>query len=108
MALRKFDRGGRGAAVLFVSAEWCPHCRNARPELVRAAAILGSVVPVQEVDSERDKDVVERLGVGGFPTIMFRDASGRLSEYTGPRRGKDIADWACAHSGNCGRSNRLY
>ena len=102
-ALKPFDRRSQGTAVLFVSAQWCPHCRNARPELLRAASTLGSVVPVYEVDSERDADVVEALGVGGFPTILFRDARGKLAVYRGARVGSTIADWACARSGSCGR-----
>lgn len=106
--LKQFNRRARGPCVLFVSATWCPHCRAAKPEMEEAADILGSVVPVYVVDSERDKAVVERLGVEGFPTILFMDAAGRLTPYEGPRRGKDVAAWTCAHSGNCGRSGRTY
>lgn len=102
-SVKNYRRNSSGPAVLFVKADWCPHCRHAKPEISKAAAILGSVLPVYEIDSERHKDVIESLGVDGFPTIFFRDASGRLKTYNGERRGQKIADWACAQSGACGR-----
>lgn len=105
-ALKPYRKNASPTAVLFVSASWCPHCKNTRPEMMRAARIMGSVVPVYEIDSERNKDVVAELKVSGFPTIFFRNSSGRLTQYRGERQGQKIADWACAHSGNCGRSAR--
>lgn len=104
--LKPYRSNAPATAVLYASATWCPHCRATTPEMEKAAAILGSVVPVYVVDSERNKDVVRALGVRGFPTIFFRNAMGRLVQYNGERRGQKIADWVCAHSGNCGRSTR--
>ena len=106
-SVKSYRRGVTGPAVLFVKAEWCPHCQAAKPEIRKAAAILGTVLPVYEVDSEKHKDVVEEFGVDGFPTIFYMDASRKLKQYReGPRTGQKIADWACAHSGRCGRSTR--
>lgn len=99
MRLRQYNRSRSGPALLFVSATWCPHCRNAKPEMTRAAVILGTVVPVYVVDSEKHKDVVQALGVEGFPTILYRNESGRMVEYRGERSGQKIADWACSQSG---------
>lgn len=103
MSVKSFRRGSSGPAVLFVKAEWCPHCQSAKPELRKAAAVLGSVLPVYEVDSEKHKDVIEKMGIDGFPTIFFRGPSGQLKTYTGERTGRKIADWACTQSGMCGR-----
>ncbi len=103
MGVSQYRTGARGPAVLFVKADWCPHCQSTKPEIRRAAQIMGSVVPIYEVDSERNADVVRALGVNGFPTILFRNAAGRMTAYNGERRARDIADWACAKSGSCGR-----
>ena len=95
-----------GAAVLFVKADWCPHCQAAKPELDLTASVLGSVLPVYEVDSERNKQVVKELGVDGYPTIFYRTKTGKLTRYTGERSGQNIVDWACAQSGLCGKKGR--
>lgn len=101
-AVKTYRRNSAGPALLFVKAEWCPHCQSTKPEIRKAAAILGSVIPVYEVDSEKHKDVVESLKVEGFPTIFFRGSNGRLKEYRGDRKGQKIADWVCTQSGACG------
>lgn len=102
MRVKRYTKNAPKVAVLAVVAVWCPHCQALKPELDRAASILGNVVPIYEVDSERDADVVRALGVKGFPTIFFRDGRGKLTEYTGERKGRAIADWACSKSGMCG------
>jgi hypothetical protein len=102
-ALKPYRKNASQVCVLFAKADWCPHCRSTKPEMESAAQILGSVVPVYEVDSERNKDAIAQLGVEGFPTIFFRDARGQLSTYDGPRKGQQIADWVCTQSGMCGR-----
>lgn len=101
--VRRYRSGIKGPAVLFVKADWCPHCVRAKPEVARAARVLGSVVPVYELDSERNKRKIESLGVDGFPTIFFLSKDGDLRTFGGERSGQKIADWACAQSGACGR-----
>lgn len=87
--------------VLFVSATWCPHCQATKPEMQVAAQTLGSVVPVFVVDSERNAAVIAGLRrFKGYPTIYYNDKS-KLTEYSGPRKGRYIADWACGLSGKC-------
>lgn len=102
MSVKPFRKNAAAVAVLFVKADWCPHCKVAKPEVRRAAEILGSVVPVYEVDSERDAGVIEAMGVEGFPTIFFRNVRGKLVEYRGQKRARDIADWVCTQSSRCG------
>lgn len=101
----------RGPAVLFVKAEWCPHCQHTKPEIQKAAQIMGTVVPIYQIDGDTDtatmKALSRRTQIEGYPTILFMDAAGNLTPYEeGARNGRKIADWACAHSGNCGLSSR--
>lgn len=102
-SVKPYRRNSSGPAVIFVKADWCGHCRAAKPEIRKTAAILGSVLPVYEVDSDKHKDVVESMKVDGFPTIFFRNANDKLKQYRGERTGQKIADWACTQSGACGR-----
>lgn len=103
MSVKQYNSRSTGPAVLFVKATWCGHCKAAAPEIRKAAAIMGSVVPVYEIDSDKHADVVESLKVDGFPTIFFRTATGKLKTFRGERTGQRIADWACTQSGGCGR-----
>lgn len=103
MSVKQYRTNARMPAVLFAKAEWCPHCQDAKPELEQAASILGSVLPVYAVDSERNEGAIRKLKVQAYPTIMYQSAEGKVVEYTGPRKGNKIADWACAQSGMCGR-----
>jgi thiol-disulfide isomerase/thioredoxin len=101
--LKTYRRGVSGPAVLFVKADWCGYCKAAKPEMRRAAATLGTVLPVYEIDADRQKDIVATMPVSGFPTIFFLTAAGQLRKYEGERQGQKVADWACAQSGACGR-----
>jgi thiol-disulfide isomerase/thioredoxin len=108
MAVKKYTRKGLvGPAVLFVKADWCPHCTAMKPEIKKAASIMGSVVPVYEVDSEVHKADIEGMNIKGYPTVFYVDGAGKRKEFNETdRSGKRIADWACAHSGKCGASGR--
>lgn len=103
MSVKQYNRQSTGPALLFVKATWCGYCKSAAPEIRKAASIMGSVVPVYEIDSEKHADVVESMKIDGFPTIFFRTATGQLKTYRGERTGQKIADWACTQSGGCGR-----
>lgn len=98
MPVKQFNPNVAGPAVLFVKADWCGHCKTTKPEIRAASSLLGSSVPIYEVDSERDADTVKGLGVSGFPTIIFLNAQGRLGKYTGERTGQKIAQWAAARA----------
>lgn len=105
--LLAFRKNHRKPAILYVNAKWCGFCKTTRPEMEKAAATLGSVVPIYDMDADRNKGDVENLKmVTGYPTILFVDATGKTTVYRGERVGKNLADWACAQSGNCGRSSR--
>jgi len=89
-----FRRDMHLPAVLFVKAEWCPHCHSMAPHMKRAQNLLKNTMPVYAVDADSNKSVVERLGVGGFPTVFVIGADRRKREYDGPRDGKSIAAFA--------------
>lgn len=76
--------------VMIVKAEWCGHCKKAKPDferLVSASPIRlsdGSEVTVRMLDEGKDKSEVQGLGVRGFPTILYV-SNGQKTEYSGPR-----------------------
>ena len=103
--LSNWHSGVQGPAVLFVKADWCPHCTQAKPQMEEVARTLApAAIKVYAVDSERHKAYIQRLGVGGFPTILFLDEAGRRRTYNGERSAKPIVAWVCTTSGICSRN----
>lgn len=90
-----------GPAVIFVKADWCPHCKTAKPEVAAASELLGRVIPVYAADADQHARHIQKWGVKGFPTIFYLSQDGQMVEFGGDRRGQKIADWACITSGMC-------
>ncbi len=89
-----FRRDMNLPAVVFVKADWCPHCHSMAPHMKRAQKMLGSTMPVYVVDADANQNVVQQLGVQGFPTVFVIGADRRKREYDGPREAKSIAVFA--------------
>lgn len=81
-------------AVMFVKADWCPHCHSMAPHMKRAQKLLGNTMPVYVVDADADDKIVQKLGVQGFPTVFVISADRKKREYTGDRDAKAIASFA--------------
>jgi len=50
------------------------HCKSLAPEYVKAAKTLAALDPpkyIAKVDATENKEVAERFGVKGFPTLHF-------------------------------------
>ncbi|TJX53773.1 hypothetical protein E8P77_25405, partial [Soehngenia saccharolytica] len=74
-------------------APWCGHCKNLAPiyEKVAAAYKLEKDVVIANVDADKYKDLGEKYGVGGFPTLKFFPKTNKAGEdYDG---GRDLDDF---------------
>jgi len=73
-------------------APWCGHCKSLEPEWSAAAKKVSKLNPkvlLAKVDAEKHKDLAEKYGVSGYPTIkIFK--KGKAEEYDGPREAKGI------------------
>lgn len=86
------ESASAGTIYLFL-AEWCPHCKNFKPEipaLEAAAAGKGVQVKVIDIDLEENKPLVAKMGVNSFPTIKYEDASGEVFTFSGTRNADSI------------------
>lgn len=64
-------------------APWCGPCKRAAPEVARAAKQLGGRALVVKVDTEKNQDVAQRLGISGIPYFaVFRNGR-KVAEQTG-------------------------
>ena len=64
-----------------VSASWCPPCKVMKHEVwpdakVREAVTAGFIPVLIDPDLPGNREVLERYGVRGFPTVLILDPSG--------------------------------
>ena len=63
--------------LLDVYATWCGPCQMMAPQLAAAAAELGETVRVAKIDSDKYSQWAAKLRVGGLPTVLVFDSSGK-------------------------------
>ncbi|KAL4603441.1 hypothetical protein ACB092_10G124400 [Castanea dentata] len=74
-------------------APWCGHCKNLAPtyEKVATAFKLEEDVVIANLDADKYKDLGEKYGVSGFPTLKFFPKGNKAGEeYEG---GRDLEDF---------------
>ncbi|KAG5525428.1 hypothetical protein RHGRI_031925 [Rhododendron griersonianum] len=85
-------------------APWCGHCKNLAPvyEKVATAFKLEDDVVIANLDADKHKDLGEKCGVSGFPTLKFFPKSNKAGEdYDG---GRDLEDFVTFINEKCGTS----
>ena len=79
----------------------CGHCKKLAPEYAAAAGQLsekGLEVKLAKVDATENKDIAQKFGVKGYPTLKYFKA-GVAQEYTGGRTADTIVSWLTKKSG---------
>ncbi|KAJ6729393.1 hypothetical protein OIU85_020322 [Salix viminalis] len=74
-------------------APWCGHCKNLAPTYEKVASAFKSEkdVVVANLDADKYKDLAEKYGVSGFPTLKFFPKGNKAGEdYDG---GRDLDDF---------------
>lgn len=74
-----------GPVLVDVTAEWCGPCKAMEPVLDELAAETAGRLLVVSVDVDEAPDVVRRLGVMSFPTLVVLDAGEEQARLIGAR-----------------------
>lgn len=85
---RTFDEvvgAAAGPVLVDVTAEWCGPCKAMEPVLDLLAAETVGRLLVVSVDVDEAPDVVRRLGVMSFPTLLVLDAGEERARLVGAR-----------------------
>jgi thiol-disulfide isomerase/thioredoxin len=71
---------GRWGSIVAVLVSWCGHCRKTKPEFERVAIkYKDSNYPLYFLDGDEDSTLTTGIGVQGFPTMIFLDKDGYLT-----------------------------
>lgn len=92
-----FDQFIKDHKYVFVKfyAPWCGHCKSMAPgysKLARRMKEADNGVPITKVDATVEKDLGEKFGIKGFPTLKFF-INGEPVDYSGAREEEPIYNW---------------
>jgi thiol-disulfide isomerase/thioredoxin len=78
----------RGTFTMYY-ADWCPHCKTAKPMFVDfmgsgVIQVNGQDIKVKMVEEKQVQKGVDPE-VKGYPSFLYSDAAGKVVEYNGPR-----------------------
>ncbi|GAA0141037.1 chaperone [Lithospermum erythrorhizon] len=91
----------RGALVEFY-APWCGHCKKLAPEYETLGASFKKAksVLIGKVDCDEHKDVCQKYGVSGYPTIQwFPKGSLEPKKYQGARTADALTEFVNSEAG---------
>eukprot|EP00835_Amoeboradix_gromovi_P005460 NODE_514_length_7360_cov_0.614378.p2 type:complete len:513 gc:universal NODE_514_length_7360_cov_0.614378:435-1973(+) len=76
-------------------APWCGFCKKLKPEYEAAAKVLWDQekAPLVKVDCTEDKEVCDRFGVEGFPTLKVFSKNKKPTTYEGERTKDGVVDY---------------
>ncbi|GJN05322.1 hypothetical protein PR202_ga22941 [Eleusine coracana subsp. coracana] len=85
-------------------APWCGHCKSLAPIYEKVASVfkLDEGVVIANLDADKYRDLAEKYGVTGFPTLKFFPKGNKAGEeYDG---GRDLGDFVKFINDKCGTS----
>jgi len=79
----------RRCAFVLYYADWCGHCQNFKPEYNKFAD-TAQFLTEGGVNYDQHQEFVDRLKLGGFPTVRMYHCGKYVGDYDGPRTSKDL------------------
>jgi protein disulfide-isomerase-like protein len=78
--------------LVFFYAPWCFHCKNAKPEFIKAAAEYNDDPKVEfaAVDCTKNSGICSAYEVRGYPSIKYFNYLKTHKDYRGERKAEDF------------------
>lgn len=88
--LSGFQSGSDMATFTMYYADWCPHCKTAKPEMEALVAkspitVGGTKCKVRMIQPEEQPEEAKGKPIKGFPTFLLETTDGETVEYPGAR-----------------------
>ncbi len=74
-------------------AEWCGPCKSLAPKLEEIAGELGGKVKIVKLDIDSNREVTEKFGVRGIPTLILFKAGQQVNHMVGNRSKEEIVNF---------------
>lgn len=74
-------------------ASWCGPCQVMAPAYQQAAEFLEPEVRLAKVDTEEERSLASRFGIGNIPTLIVLREGGELARQSGIMGTQDIVRW---------------
>jgi len=68
---------GNKPAIIDFYADWCAPCRQLSPLVEEIAKEYSGKIDIFKVDTEKERNLAQKLGITGLPTLLFIPASGK-------------------------------
>jgi len=93
---------GKNVLVEFY-APWCGHCKALKPQYEKVAKAFkdSKDVVIAALDADTHRDIAQKYGISGFPTIKFFPATSKkqVVEYDLGRSAEDFVRFINSHAG---------
>jgi len=88
--LQGFQSGAPANTFTMYYADWCGHCKTAKPEFSEFAkqgvlTIGNQNCKIRMISPEKEPEAAKGKNIKGFPSFLLETVDGKTVEYTGER-----------------------
>ena len=78
--------------ILKFSATWCQPCKM----LAKTLEDMELEFPLEEIDIDQNKDLLEKFNIRGVPTMVLMDGEDEVARHSGYMTSAQVTAWLAA------------